>query len=354
MKKKTIQINGSKGSGGGQILRTSLGLSALTGKPFQIKDIRAKRCNPGLAAQHLTAVQAIKQLCNAETTNAKIGSTHLSFIPNKIQSKKPKELHIDCKTAGSVPLILQALLIPAAKYPIKATLKGGTDVRWSPTIDYFQHTFSYFAKKFNIDIQTKIKKRGFYPKGGGEIQITATPNKLTPINLTTRGDLIKINIISTASEYLEEKQVAERQANKAEQLLKEKDLGKTEKTISYTDSNSPGSSLYLEAIYKNTKLAYSTVGEKGKPAEKVAKQAVNQLLKEIKPESKPENNPKNKEECKGAVDSHATDQILPYLALAKGKISTTHISAHTKTNISKIEKFLPVKFKITNNIIEAV
>jgi RNA 3'-terminal phosphate cyclase (ATP) len=165
--RKVIEIDGSFGEGGGQVLRTAVALSALLGREVHIKNIRAKRPNPGLRAQHMTAVKAVAALCDAETIGLEIESTELSFMPRKIVSGSFK---FDVGTAGSISLVLQALM-PAGAFSSGGTefeITGGTDVRWSPTIDYVRFVILPMLSRLGYAAELKLIRRGHYPKGGGK------------------------------------------------------------------------------------------------------------------------------------------------------------------------------------------
>lgn len=331
-----IEIDGSFGEGGGQILRTSLALSALTGKPFRIYNIRAKRNNPGLRPQHLNAVKAVAELCNAEVSDIEVGSTEFKFAPNKIESKT---LNIDIGTAGATTLILHALL-PAAIHSmkqIKLRVKGGTNNFMAPPIDNILLVFVPTLNKFGADIKCNLIKRGYYPKGGGEILAVVKPSRIKEINLTERGKLKKIIGIANAAKQLERAKVTEREAKGAERVLKGLNIP-VEIKKEYFESFSIGTSISLCAEFENALLGADAFGKLGKPAEKVGEEVAKDLLSEIN--------------SNGCTDEHLTDQLIPYLALYGGKIKATKISEHTKTNIWVTEKFLPVKFEIKNNVIK--
>ena len=171
-----LHIDGSYGEGGGQILRYAVSLSVFTKKPVEITNIRIKRPNPGLRPQHLTAISCMKALCNAETEGLSIGSLKLTFSPGEIQ---PGEYCFDVGTAGSIILVFQACILSAlqTKKPITIRLTGGTDVKWSPSWDYFTHVFLPLIQKMGVKIDATLIKRGYYPKGGGEAIITTHPIK---------------------------------------------------------------------------------------------------------------------------------------------------------------------------------
>lgn len=330
-----IEIDGSYGESGGQIIRTSIALSAISGKPCKIFNIREGRKNPGLQAQHLKGVEAASKLCNAELKNAKIGSQEIEFLPKRI---KGDCFSIDIGTAGSVTLVLQTL-IPIcihADNEIEIEVTGGTAVPWSPSIYYFQHIFCYFLKQMGIDVFVETLRHGFYPKGGGKVRLRVKPCEcIKSINLTERGRFKQMDFISLASENLKQAKVAERQAEAAKEVLKEEF---TKKEIFYDKTLSPGSLLHLHKSFENCKLGVDVLGERGKSSEKVGEEAAKSLMKQI-----------NSNAC---LDDHMADQILPYIALTKNsKVSVAEITNHCKTNMWVIEKFLPVKFEIKNNII---
>ena len=330
-----IEIDGSHGEGGGQILRTALSLSALTGKPFRIYNIRAKRKNPGLRPQHLNAVKAVAELCDAEVSEINVGTSEFTFKPNEIKSKT---LNIDIGTAGATTLILHALL-PAAihsKKQVKIRIKGGTNNPMAPPIDNVLIVFIPILKKFGAKVEGKLVRRGYYPKGGGEVFFTIKPSEMEEINLTERGKLIKIVGISNASKQLEKAKVADRQAKAVVRNLKELNVP-IEIKKEYCETLSVGTSISLAAVFENTILGADSFGKLGKPAEKVGEEAAKNLLYETN--------------SNGCTDEHITDQLIPYMGLWGGKIKASKISEHTRTNIWVVEKFLPVKFNIKEKLI---
>ena len=322
-----IEIDGSSGEGGGQIIRTAVALSAITGKPCMIEKIRAGRPNPGLQAQHLTAVKAVAKICGAET-DAGIGSTSLMFKPGTIRGGQHE---IDIGTAGAVSLVLQSVILPSlhAEHPTSITIKGGTHVRWSPSMDYMQNIFCYYMKKLGLGADISIEQHGFYPRGGGVIKAKIIPGNPKPLDMTERGDLIGYEATSIASADLEKAQVAERQLKRIEKIF-----SLSRRNIAYFQTASPGSAVHVSAVYENCALGASSIGERGKSAEKVGEEAANELKSDM--------------DSGACFDRHMSDQILPFLAFAKNDsmIKVAEITGHVRTNIQVIENFLPVKFEI--------
>ncbi len=345
-----IEIDGQYGEGGGSIPRVALALSTLTNKPFKITNVRANRPNPGLKAQHLTAIQALKEICQAKASDVFLGSQEFMFVPGKI---KKGTFNFDIGTAGSITLLLQALTLPCLFAPGKVTLnlKGGTSGKWSAGIDYLQNILLPHLRKFVDKIDLKIIKRGYYPKGGGEIQLIIHPKYLNEfyqdlreiprINLTELGDLVQIKGVINCSTHLEEKEVAERIKRSAEITLAPRNCP-TDIRIEYANTLSPGGEIVLWAQYASEEeinfknpviLGADARAEKGKSAEKVGQEAANNLIQEIK--------------SGACVDKYLADQLLLYLALLPGsKMRISELTEHTKTNMYIIEKFLDIKFNL--------
>ena len=335
-----IEIDGATGSGGGQILRTACTLAVVTKKPCHIFNIRAKRPKPGLMPQHLLGIQALTQLCNGRLEGDFLGSEEIKFYPSEI-NRSQTSIKVKIETAGSITLVLQTLIPPTlfAPEPVKISFDGGaTDTFFSPTIDYFQYIFLKILEKMGGKVKINILKRGYYPEGGAQIEVVISPSKLKSFNLTERGKLRKILVISGASEFLKSKKVAERQLAGVREILGKLKLPIEEK-VEYCKSQCPGSQVCLAALFENTVMGTDNLGKLGKRAEDVGKEAALELLKEQKSQA--------------CLDKHLADQILTYLALAKGKsqVTVSEITNHCKTNIWVIEKFLDGKFGIKENLI---
>ena len=327
---KLIEIDGSYGEGGGQILRTALTLSAILMRPFTIHHIRSKRKNPGLQAQHLKAVEALAQITKAKTEGVKFGSQKISFHPQKIISG---DYQFEVKTAGSVILLLQAIFLPLclAQGSSRVTSVGGTHVPWSPPFHYFSRVLLPTLEPMGISADATIEKWGFYPRGGGRIQLNIKPaHELKPMHLTDRGSLKKIWGLSTLSNL--PRHVAERQRDQAIKRIKKELNMEPEINILYdASSNGPGSFLFLLAEHEKAIAGFSSLGKKGKQAEKVADEAVDNL--------------KDYLHSGGCIDPHLADQLVPFMALTKGNSSftTTRITDHLLTNLWIISHFLQVK-----------
>lgn len=329
-----LEIQGDYLEGGGQIIRTSLALSAITQKPFTITNIRKGRKEPGLKEQHLQTVRAATKLCNAKVEGDELHSTKLSFIPRKITNTN---LEVNISTAGSTALVLQTLLIAGTKYNLNIHIKGGGT--WNlnaSSIIYFQKVLVPILQKMNYNVRIETMSHGFYPKGGAELIVTTRKTNLKPLQLTERGKLNSIKCFSHASESLKKRNVAERQSEMANKLLNNYDLVICNK---YFPSFSPGSGILLVAEFENIVIGYDVVGEKEKTSEMIGEEAALGLQKQINSEA--------------TVDEFMADQILPYLALAKGKsvIKIPELTRHAETNIWLIKQFLNVEFQIKDNLI---
>jgi RNA 3'-phosphate cyclase len=331
--KSLIEMDGSYGEGGGQILRTALALSAILKKPFTLHHIRSKRKNPGLQAQHLKAVEALERITEAHTEDVKFESQKITFIPQKIL---PGDYQFEVRTAGSITLLLQAIFPPLclAQETSKLTLAGGTHVPWSPPFHYFSEVLLPTLKWIGVSAEAAIEKWGFYPRGGGKIRLKINPvHELTPISLVQRGSLKKIQGLSAISNL--PKHVAERQKDQALKRIQEELKMDAEINVFYdVPSNGPGSFLFLFTEYEKTLAGFSSLGTRGKPAERVADEAVDAL--------------KNYIQSDGCIDPYLADQLVPFLALAKGNSSftATRITEHLLTNLWVIQHFLDVKISI--------
>ncbi|HII17231.1 TPA: RNA 3'-terminal phosphate cyclase [Candidatus Woesearchaeota archaeon] len=352
MAQELIEIDGNFGEGGGAIIRTALALSALTGKGFTAHDIRKGREKPGLKSQHLHCIRALQELCSAKATDAYLGSGEITFVPGLLRGK---DITIDIETAGSVTLLLQSLLLPAAfsQKKVKMTLIGGTEVRWAMPCDYLKEVVLPQLQCY-ASFGMKICSRGYFPRGGGKVELAVAPRYpltegkmgiesiMTLRKLNLRKELLEqqrllhIRGVSHASSHLAKGRVAERQADSARKTLKEVFSCPVVIEETYAYAASPGSGITLWAVFSKdedyihplnpTRLGSDALGEKGRMAEVVGKEAALSLIGEI--------------DSGAPVDSHLADNLLPWIAIFGGSFSTSEITGHTRSNAYVIEKFL--------------
>jgi RNA 3'-phosphate cyclase len=327
---KLIQIDGSYGEGGGQILRTALAFSGILKKPLRVHHIRAGRKNPGLQPQHLTAVEALAKVTEAQTEGIRIGSDTITFIPGNII---PGYYRFDVRTAGSVTLLLQALMLPLCSAPgnTRLTLIGGTHVPWSPPFHYLQEVLLPILRSMGIFVEATLERWGWYPKGGGMLHLEIKPVKeLKPISFANKGKLKKIRGISATSHL--PRHVGERQKDEALRRIGKELKKDAEIEVLYdVPANSPGSFFFLVAESESAIAGFSSLGKRGKKAEDVAKEAVDSL--------------KDYVESDGCIDPHLADQLVPFLSLVKGNsfFTTTRTTEHLLTNLWVVKHFLDIK-----------
>ncbi|UCF49812.1 MAG: RNA 3'-terminal phosphate cyclase, partial [Thermoplasmatales archaeon] len=320
-----FEIDGSYGEGGGQILRNAIGLSNFINEPVKITNIRANRPNPGIKAQHYVIIKSIEEISNAETKNLEIGSSKLTFIPGKF---KGGDYKFDIGTAGSITLVFQALILATLKTEneIRIKLSGGTDVKWSPSWDYFEHVFYPIIKKIGVKVDVQLIKRGYYPKGGGEAIITIHPgSKVKPIQLVGETEFTKVKGIVNIGQL--SKNISKRIKHSAIRALVRNELQPDIKDVEYS-TLSAGTGITIWTDSRDVILGASVLGERGLQSEEIGKNVVANLLEEINSQA--------------TIDIYAFDQVLPYMALAKGESSCVvrKISNHAQTNMWLIKQFL--------------
>lgn len=318
-----IEINGEKG--GGQMLRTALTLSAITGEEFTMKDIRGNRSDLGLKRQHLECVRAAKRLCSAEVDGVETGSEELVFRPSDLEAES---FTSNIGTAGSITLLFDTVLPLTMKFEdaLRFTAKGGTDVKWSPTFAYFSEVKIPLLKEFGMNAEADLEETGYYPKGGGEATLRTENFSLDPIELTERGELERFEIFSKASKDLESQNVADRQADEVARLLKNEHVSTPiEKHVGYEGTASTGSSLLIKAVYENSVAGFDALGERGKRSEDVAREALQDFRKFHSSDA--------------AVEEYMADQLMVFLALSGGEISIAEVTGHIETNLEVIKAF---------------
>lgn len=328
-----ITIDGSIGYG--QVLRTSIALSALTLRPLKITNIRKNRPNPGLQAQHLMGVEISGEFTNAKIKGLELQSTELEFIPesHNIRNKK-----IDIGTSGSISLLLQTLtpLLIFADDEVILDIIGGTAGLGAPTIQYMQHVTFPILNKFGIPLpEIEVVKEGFYPKGQGEVKIKFKPvKKLDPVKILERGKIKSIKGISVVGSLPED--IAKRQAHAVKKILVENNFPDAQVEKKIVDTASPGTSITLWSECENSVIGSDNIGEKGKPAEKVGQEAVMELMKSL--------------ESNAVVDKWMADQIIPFMAIAgSSEIKVEKVTDHCRTNIKATEQILGIEFDVAEN-----
>lgn len=330
-----ITIDGSVGYG--QVLRTSIGLSALALKPVKIINIRKNRQKPGLQPQHLAGVKAAGEFTNAEIKGDKIGSTEIEFYPKSHNFHNRK---IDIGTAGSIGLILQTLtpLLIFSDREISLDITGGTAGLGSPTIEFVKHVTYPNMNEFGIPMpDIEIIKQGFYPKGQGQVKITFKPvKKLKPVKIIERGKINSIEGISVVGSLPED--IAKRQANSSKNVLVENNFPDAQIEKKVVQTSSPGTSITLWADCENAVIGSDVLGERGKPAEKVGEEVAMELISSLN---------------SNVLDKWTSDQMIPFLALAKGKseIKVEEVTEHCKSNMLVVTKILGIEFDVQGNII---
>jgi RNA 3'-phosphate cyclase len=331
-----FEIDGSQKSGSGTILRQAVALAAATGESLHIYNIRQNRPQQGLKPQHLEAVLTAAKLCNAEVKGATLCSKELWFTPREV---KGGNFEAEIRTAGSISALLMATLPICAFANGLVRLhvaKGGTDVSHSPTINYLRNVFLPALKPIGLDAAINVHKYGYYPKGMGEVTMTAKPPKhLQPIRLTSFGKLKGVKGISVCT-FLEDRKVAERQAKAASEYLSGKGYAADIQVVNdQSNSYQKGSSITLWAeTDTGAVIGADAIGELKKTSEAVGREAAEKLYAELS--------------VRPTADVFLADMLIPYMALAEGTSSlfTRAVSDHLETNIWLAEKMLKARFNI--------
>jgi RNA 3'-terminal phosphate cyclase (ATP) len=327
-----IEIDGSILEGGGQILRMSVALSAVTGKPIRIYNVRAKRSPPGLRAQHMNAVRALAQLADAEVAGLGIGSKEIEFNPG---SPKGGSFKIDVGTAGSTSLVLQALM-PVMSFSLSKTcveITGGTNNPMAPAVEYLQEVLLPAVSKMGYKGSIELLRRGFYPRGQGIVRAAVEPIKaLKPIIMEKLGEVEEIKGLSYS---------VERMARSAERVIRGAGYKKVKIDLEALQASQgrcaadPGCGIILFAKSKQgAVLGADSLGELGKPAEKVGTEVAEELLRQLVAEA--------------PVDRHLADQLIVYMSLADGRstIRTSELTLHAITCIHLSGKMVGARFKV--------
>jgi len=330
-----ITIDGSYGEGGGQILRTGLAVAALVRQDLEIINIRANRKKPGLMPQHLTACRAAATVTGGRLDGDRLGSSRLRFYPG---SPRAGSYRFDVSevqpSAGSTGMIFQTVLPPLAfaGQASQINLLGGTHTPWSPPSDYLREVFLPAVARMGLQAELSLERWGWYPRGGGAVLGRIEPIAgLSACDFSRRGDLVSVEGLSVVS--LLPRSIAERQRRRALERLKGQGISAAIEVVE-VPSRGPGTFLILLARFQDVSAGFSALGKKGKTAEAVADEAIDALLTHL-------NSP-------GAVDPHLADQLVLYMALAKGssRLTTSAASAHLMTNVWVVEQFLPGRIRV--------
>ena len=314
---RLIALDGGQGEGGGQILRTALALSALTGQGFEITQIRARRSRPGLRPQHLAAVRAASLVCQAKVGGAYDGSPDMRFEPGPLGSG---DFRFDITTAGAATLVLQTIVAPLATTGAASRVEvtGGTHVPASPSYDYLARHWAAAVARMGLAPRFELVRAGFYPPGGGEIRAEVPPwTRPAGLVMDRRGALVAIRGTSGAGRVKGD--VARRQADAARTRLWEARRVESDWEVLDVPSASPGSFLLVEAVFEESRAAFSFLGERGVRAEVLGDRAARAVLRFL--------------EGEGAVDPHLADQLAVPFAVGGGggRVTTSTVTPHLET-----------------------
>lgn len=332
--RKLIEIDGAQGEGGGQIVRSSLALSIVTGRPVAIDNIRAGRKNPGLMRQHLTAVQAAARIGNAEVSGDAIGSRQLKFRPNGIS---PGQHHFRVGTAGSAMLVLQTVLpaLLVAEQAASITVEGGTHNAWAPPFDFFDRAFLPLVKRLGPRAWAELHRYGFYPAGGGKATLHVEPSaQLCGLELLERGEIVDRSAVALVANLPRE--IAERELDVIER--KGNWLPRSLRIEEIKDSSGPGNAVLLEVTSQHVCEVFTGFGQRGVRAEQVAEQAVEEMRDYLA--------------AKVPVGPHLADQLLLPVGIAawrdgeQSSFRTMRLTRHSTTHIDILRRFLDVEIGV--------
>lgn len=331
-----VKIDGSQGEGGGQILRTAISLSAITGKPVEVTNIRANRINPGLRPQHVAGIKIIANLFHGKLENLKVGAEWIRFSPS--DRFEGGSVKFDIGTAGSIPLTLMTV-VPAVSLTnnsIEIEITGGTDVKASPTIDYVKHVVAKSYLSVGLKFSVDILKRGYYPKGGGIVQSTIHPCIKPGVVELLASKHLEPKIISVCSQL--PVHIAKRQVSSALVALEKKDIRCSNYTASIESSTSPGSSILVYcASEQGMYIGGDSIGKLGKRAESVGLEAAERFLESIV--------------AQATIDPFLADMLVIPLALSKGRsrYRVARVTRHLLTNLRVVSDIVGCKYNIDNH-----
>ena len=320
-----IEVDGSKGEGGGQILRGAVAFSAILRKPVRVSKIRAGRSEPGLKRQHLSALQVLAKIFEGELTGAKEGSSVISFVPNE---PRLNALSIDMGTAASITLVLQAVVPAVAlnRTSLSLDLVGGTDVPWSPTCDYYDRVVSEAFGSIGIDFDVDVLRRGYYPRGGGKVTSKVRPSKgVSSADMREGHRVTGASVVSRCGSL--PKHVAERQLAAATKALESAGVPVLGSEIAEERTESPGSSILVHYVGRGVYLGADALGARGKPAEDVGREAASRFVAAAK--------------SGASLDSNLADMLLPLLSMASrpSQVRVPEVTEHLRSGLDLAKQF---------------
>lgn len=317
-----LELDG--GHGGGQLLRSALALSALSGRAFDLQNVRGDRSDPGLRPQHLAAVRLAAEVCDARVEGAETGSDRVQFDPGQPTSGR---YAVDIETAGSATLVCETLLPVVARLegPLRVQVTGGTDVKWSPPADYLRRVKLPVLRKYGVPAAVEIDRRGFYPVGGGQVTLTLAPGEFERLDLTARDYRNRATVHAVASDDLADADVAERLARTTETGLRNDGWTVASRSATIASTDSPGAVLVVRLGFEGSVAGITAFGERGVAAERVASRALHDA--------------RAFERTAAAVDPYLADQLLVPLALAGGQIRVPRVTNHVATSLGLLRRF---------------
>ncbi|MCE7742039.1 MAG: RNA 3'-terminal phosphate cyclase [Candidatus Heimdallarchaeota archaeon] len=324
----TVELDCSMGEGGGSVVRVSVALAAGQNNDIKLFNIRANRTKPGLRAQHIEAISAIKQFSGMTSQDLQVGKSQLALTK---ENNENDVAYVNIGTAGSIGLVAQAVMFYSfsQKRDLELIIKGGaTHGKWAPSIEYIRHVTNEIVGKMNKNITVSPSRYGFFPRGGAEVSINFSSHDcLVPLTMVDRGELEKIEIYSTTSKSLAERNVAERQITSFRKGVNSR--VDVIEHIQYVDSLSAGTGLTVVDHYSSgTRMGCFVPGERKLSSEKIGEMCA--LLW------------KKNSNSSASIDAYAADQLIVPMALTEGKseITTTEITNHTRTNIELVRRFM--------------
>ena len=325
-----LEIDCSRGEGGGQCVRTSVAMSTVTGEEVHLTRIRENRPTNGLSKQHCMAVKAVADITGSEVIGNSLGSRELTVRPG---NDRKYDITMDIGTAGSISLVLQAMQLSASTFgkELNVDISGGTNVMWAPPIDSYQQVLYPLMSKMGIDASVDIIERGFYPEGGGRVKATFRPFiGIKPLNLTDLGELKKVTGICYTQHL--PRWVVEQMLDGCHSVLDK--ICEPEIMIHMSSGSSRGAGLSLVAEYENGLLGSNVLTTRGHPAKQAGIDAASDLVQVM--------------QSGATLDVHTADQLLPYMAMADGDSSfrVSRISRHLLSQMDTLETFLDVRFGV--------